>query len=101
MPQVSALRDQIASLEPGAFAVVMATGIVSLGMSDLGLRHLSTALLPAAVALMFVLSGALIWRLLRFGSRVLADARNSDKAFGYFAFAAAASVVGLVTGPRG
>lgn len=89
------LRGQIATLDPGVFAVVMATGIVSSGVADLGFGHPATLLLAAATGLFLVLGGLLTWRLFRFGTQALADARNPDKAFGYFTAIAGANVVGL------
>lgn len=53
-----------------------------MGMSDFGMSQPTTALATVAVALMLLLSGALLWRLFRFGSRALRDAQNPDQAFG-------------------
>lgn len=95
MRRIVGLSDRVASLDPGAFAVVMATAIVSSAMADLGLSGLSRAMLALAVALLLALGTALVWRLFGFGSRALADAQDPDKAFGYFTLTASASVIAL------
>ena len=82
-------------LHPGYFSFVMATGIVSTGAQLLGPSWLSVALLVAACAGLVVLSAALAFRLARFRSRVAADVRTPERAFGFFTITAGLDVLGV------
>ncbi|HKF33475.1 MAG TPA: hypothetical protein VKB37_14005, partial [Jatrophihabitantaceae bacterium] len=67
------VRDAVRSLNPGYFALVMATGIVSVGMVAHGQRAVSVLLLWLAgigYAVLVVLSG---WRLASFHPDIAAD----------------------------
>jgi tellurite resistance protein TehA-like permease len=91
----SAVREQVADLNPGYGAWVMATAIVSTGLEVFGRHGLSVALLVigcAAFALLLVATG---WRLARFRDRLLADAADAGLGFGYFSLVAAADVLGV------
>jgi len=88
------MNDRIAALHPAYFALVMATGIVSIACALLQLR-------PIAVVLLWANSGffVLLWvltaiRLARFPSRVLADLMNHNRAVGFFTMVAATCVLG-------
>lgn len=90
----------IETLHPGYFALVMATGIVSIAMDNHGLDALSLALLAIclAYAVLVVLN---VWRTLAYPSAVLTDLRNPQRAFAVFPFVAATAVLGtrfVVTG---
>src|SRR5689334_15878495 len=63
---VAAVRD----LDPGSFAFVMATGIISTGAYLLGPSWLSRALLVVTAAGLVVLTAALLFRLALFWPRV-------------------------------
>lgn len=82
-------------LPPGAFAFVMATGIVSTAFLLVDWLAVSIALLWIAVAGLVALAVALAWRLVRHPDAVLDDAREPDRAFGYFTIVAAINVVGV------
>lgn len=82
-----AVRD----LEPGAFAFVMATGVVSSGLRQAA-PPVSTALLVVAVVGYVVLVVALAWRVVRFRRRVLLDALG-PRAFAFLTFPAATNVL--------
>jgi tellurite resistance protein TehA-like permease len=73
----------------------MATGIVSTGADLLGPSWLSWALLAVAAAGLVVLVVALIARLILFRSRVKADLRDPERAFGFFTITAGLNVVGV------
>jgi len=90
-PAARAVRD----LDPACFAFVMATGIVSTGMSLLGPSWLSLALLAAACAGLAVLGAAFAARLVLFRANLAADLRAPDRAFGFFTITAALDVLGL------
>ncbi len=95
-PDVPArLRNAVRTLPPGAFAFVMATGIVSTALALVHRNLLSLVLLVIAIAGGVALSAALGWRLAVHRDAVLRDARNPTSAFGFFTVVAAANVVGI------
>ena len=76
-----------AGLTPGYFAVVMATGILSVGTELEGFDLLSEVLLGVC-ALSFVVLGALTaWRFVAYLSAVEDDFTDPRRAFGVFTFA--------------
>lgn len=87
----AAVRDQY----PGSFAFVMATGIISTGVSLLGPPWLSRALLAATVAGLVVLTASLAARMVFFRSAVAADLRAPQRVFGFFAITAGIDVLGV------
>ena len=87
----TAIRD----LNPGYFAFVMATGIVSTGTFLLGPSWLSRALLAVATAGLVVLSVALVIRLVRFRPSVVADVHAPERVFGFFTITAGLDVLGV------
>jgi tellurite resistance protein TehA-like permease len=87
----AAVRD----LDPGYFAFVMATGIISTGASFLGPSWLSKALLAVAAAAFLGLGITLLTRLVVFRANVAADFRAPDRVFGFFTVAAGADVLGV------
>ncbi len=74
--------------------MVMATGIVSVALRLAGNPDLSAALLWVSIAAFAVLVVASAWRIAAFGSQVRGELGRPNQLFGYFAFAAAASVLG-------
>ncbi len=86
-----AIRD----LPPAAFALVMATGIISVGTDAFGPAWLSRTLLAAATIGLVVLAGLLLARLVRYPANVTADARAPEKTFGFFTIVAGIEVVGV------
>ncbi len=94
----SSLRDRlevaVGSLHPGYFALVMATGIVSVGLSSVGLTTASAALLVLTAVSYAVLVALFAWRAARFRSRMLDDLANPGKGFAYFTFVAGSAVLG-------
>lgn len=89
------VRRAVAELHPSSAALVMATGIVSTGLALFGWTLLSRALLVVAVAAFAVLLVAYAWRAVAYPRRVMADAQDPGRAFGYFTLVAAANVVGI------
>jgi tellurite resistance protein TehA-like permease len=85
-----AVRDA----DPRCFAMVMATGIVSVALRLTDNRDLSAVLLWVSIAAFAVLVVASAWRIAAFGSQVRGELGRPNELFGYFAFAAAASVLG-------
>ena len=88
------MSDRIATLHPAYFALVMATGIVSIACALLELR-------PIAVPLLWLNSGffVVLWmltgvRIARHRARVIADLSNHGRAVGFFTMVAATCVLG-------
>ena len=93
----------LATLHPAYFALVMATGIVSIGCGLLGLRPIGVALLWANSLFFVVLWVLTLLRLAWFRDDVVADLKNHGRAVGFFTAVAATSVFGsqwLVTRVR-
>jgi len=87
--------------DPSAFAMVMATGIVSVGLRQAGSSLLSAALLWLASAAFVVLAAASGWRAAWFPGDVRRDVARPDRVFSYFAIPAAASVLAARLADRG
>jgi tellurite resistance protein TehA-like permease len=87
------LLRAVRGADPRSFAMVMATGIVSVALRQVGAQGLSAALLWVAVVAFAVLVVASAWRVVAFGQDVRDELRRPDRVFSYFAFPAAASVV--------
>ena len=87
----SAVRD----LNPGYFAFVMATGIISTGAYLLGPSWLSLTLLAIGCAGLVVLAAALAARVAFFRASVLADVQAPDRVFGFFTITAGLDVLGV------
>ncbi|WP_125615112.1 tellurite resistance/C4-dicarboxylate transporter family protein [Specibacter cremeus] len=79
---------------PAAFSFVMATGIVSTALLDVGARTASTALRWVAAAALVVLAAGLLARLVTRTAPVVADFRSPHVGFGYLTLVAALNVVG-------
>jgi len=89
--------ERLASMHPASFAMVMATGIVSIACQLLGLRPLAIALLAINGGLFVTLWVLTIARIVRYRARVLADVSHHGRAVGFFTIVAATSVVGSQT----
>ena len=89
------LHAAVADLPPGAFAFVMATGIVSIGLDQQGLPTVSTALLVVAIIAWTLLVLALVGRLVAYRDRALADLHDPRRAFGYFTLIAGSGVIAV------
>jgi tellurite resistance protein TehA-like permease len=88
------MNGGIASLHPAYFALVMATGIVSIACSLLGLGQVGAVLLwmnSVFYVVLWILTGV---RVARFGDRVAADLIDHGRAVGFFTIVAATSVLG-------
>jgi tellurite resistance protein TehA-like permease len=95
----------VADLHPAYFAMVMATGIVSIASLLVGYRTMAAALLPANVFFALVLAALTILRIVRYPARVAADFSDHRRAVGFFTLVAATAILGsqtlLVTGRHG
>jgi tellurite resistance protein TehA-like permease len=89
------VRQAVQDLDPGYFALVMGTGIVSVGMRLRGFTTLSVALLAVCSASFAVLVVLTVWRLVGFPRAVLADLTDPARGFGFLTFVAGANVLGV------
>jgi tellurite resistance protein TehA-like permease len=91
----------VEGLTPGYFALVMATGIISVGTWLKG-DHLLSLALMVVCAIAYVLLVALnVWRLLVYRDAVSGDFNDPRRAFGFFTFVAGTNVLGVRLGVAG
>jgi tellurite resistance protein TehA-like permease len=95
------LELAVRGLTPGYFALVMASGIISVGMLLDGRLLLSRVLLAVCVASFVVLLVLNGWRLLAFRDAVAEDFTDPRRAFGFFTFIAGTNVLGVRLGMDG
>ncbi len=91
----------MAQLSPGYFALVMATGIVSVGLQMRGFDTASRILFALTGMAYVVLVVLNIARLARHRDRMVADLRDPRRAFGFFTFVAGTNVLGVRVGIEG
>jgi len=84
----------IADLFPGSFALVMATGIVSIAAEQHGFHDLALGLLWANAGAYVILWGLTLARLIRFPRRLLADLTSHRKGAAFLTIVAATEVLG-------
>jgi tellurite resistance protein TehA-like permease len=89
------VRRAVESLTPGYFALVMATGIISVGLHLDGHRLLSDALLGVCGAAFAVLLVLNLWRWIGYRQAVVEDFTDPRRAFGFFTFVAGTNVLGV------
>lgn len=91
----------IATLDPGWFAWVMASGIVSIGADLLGYRLLSSVVLGFTVAATVMLTVAYLARFILYGSWVRRSLRDPTTAMAYFTVVAGLDVLAARLVPGG
>jgi tellurite resistance protein TehA-like permease len=101
VPLRGRLGRAIEGLTPGYFALVMATGIVSIGAELEGLGAISDPLLVLCVVEFVVLLGLTLARLALYRPAVVADFMDPRRAFGFFTFVAGTNVMGVRLGVAG
>lgn len=87
------LRTAVRNTDPGYFALVMATCIVSRGMQLDGAARLSGILLAAGITAYVVLAAVYAARLAAYRADVRADAADPRRAFGFFSLTAGSDVL--------
>jgi tellurite resistance protein TehA-like permease len=92
---MSWLTDAVRRLPPGAFAFVMATGIVSSAFDLVGQDAISAVLLGVSLIGLVLLTIAILWRVVAYRVDLLRDAGEPSRAFGFFTVVAAVNVVGV------
>lgn len=97
----SRVRRAVEGLTPGYFALVMATGIVSVGMDLRGFRVMSVILLWLCAIAFVVLLVLTAWRLVAFRRALVDDFMDSRRAFGFFTLVAGTNVLGVRLGLEG
>ena len=93
-PRQNAFLQVAADLFPGYFALVMATGIISIACFLLGMKTLSIVLLVIDIVAYLILCVLLLLRLLFFFSRVKADINDHVRGPGFFTVVAGTCVLG-------
>lgn len=91
----------VQTLTPGYFALVMGSGIISVGMQLRGRTVISHALLvicAVSFAVLVILNG---WRLIAHRADMAGDFMAPDRAFGFFTFVAGTNVLGVRLGVEG
>jgi tellurite resistance protein TehA-like permease len=88
------LTGTIRTLHPAYFALVMATGIVSIAAQLLGIPFVPRVLLFINIAAYFILWLLTLARLIHFPREVVADLSDHQRSVGFFTIVAATSVLG-------
>ena len=88
------MKAGIQNLFPGYFALVMATGIVSIACALLGLGWIARALLWVNLMAYIVLSSALLLRAALYPRRLLADLCDHGRGPGFFTVVAGTCMLG-------
>jgi tellurite resistance protein TehA-like permease len=94
MTRTAAGAGALATLHPASFALVMATGIVSIACHLLGWPRMAVGMFWANIAFYVVLWALSITRTIRYTARVLADIAHHGRAVGFFTTVAATCVLG-------
>ncbi len=87
-------RDDLETLHPAYFALVMATGIVALATYLHGISLVPTILFWLNAFFFAVLAGATVARILRYPGAFAADLCSHSRGVGFFTMAAASGVFG-------
>jgi tellurite resistance protein TehA-like permease len=91
------LAETARDLFPGYFAVVMATGVVSIACQLLGLRVIAVPLVGIAWVAYLMLWGLTATRVVLFPRRIVEDLSNHQRAPGFFTLVAGTCVLGTQT----
>jgi tellurite resistance protein TehA-like permease len=95
------LGRAVEGLTPGYFALVMATGIISVGTHLEHRRLVSDVLLMVCAVAFVVLLGLTTARLVLYRPAVVSDFLDPRRAFGFFTFVAGTNVLGVRLGVAG
>ena len=94
MTASAAPNESVAGLHPAYFALVMATGIVSIAAWLLGMPLIGQALLAVNALAYAILWLATLLRLTRYADRMTADFMDHGRSVGYFTIVAGTCVFG-------
>jgi tellurite resistance protein TehA-like permease len=95
------LGREVSALDPGCFAVVMATGIISNAFFLQGERTIADVLFAITLVVYLCLWLLTILRAARFHAAIRADLFNPKRVFLFFTAVAATGVLGTAIGLRG
>lgn len=95
------LRRAVEGLTPGYFALVMATGIISVGMNLEGFDVISWVLLAITAGAFVVLLYLTAWRFVAYREATNNDFTDPRRGFGFFTFVAGTNVLGVRLGMEG
>jgi tellurite resistance protein TehA-like permease len=87
----------VATLFPGYFAMVMATGIIAVAASQQDIDWLAQVLYVVAAGAYVVLAVLVIARVIRYGSLFAADVTNHAKGFAFLTIVAGTNVLGAAS----
>lgn len=88
------VEEAVQGLSPGYFALVMGSGIISVGLHLRGHATLSELLFVMCALSYGILILLTVWRLIRFRSATGADFADPRRGFGFFTFIAGTNVLG-------
>ncbi|MDN5789972.1 MAG: tellurite resistance/C4-dicarboxylate transporter family protein [Micrococcales bacterium] len=100
-PLSGRVESMVEGLTPGYFALVMASGIVSLGLHLTGFDVLSVALFVVCIASYVLLCLLNLWRFIAYRHAMASDFRAPRRAFGFFTFVAGTNVLGARAAAEG
>ena len=86
--------NAVATLFPGYFALVMATGIIAIGADQQELGWLAEPLFVIAIVAYVVLAALLVARLVRYPRQLAADLTSHARGFAFLTVVAATNVLG-------
>jgi tellurite resistance protein TehA-like permease len=89
------LHGAVQTLTPGYFSLVMASGIISVGMRHDGRVSLSVLLLTVCAVSFVALLVLNVWRFVAHREAVASDFTDPARGFGFFTFVAGANVLGV------
>lgn len=95
------MHHAVEGLAPGYFALVMASGIISVGMSLEGFDALSLWLLIVCGSAFVVLLSLTAWRFVAYRQATNDDFNDPRRGFGFFTFVAGTNVLGVRLGIEG
>ena len=95
------VRSGVEGLAPGYFALVMASGILSVGMELEGHHPLSEVLLAVCAVAFVLLLSLTAWRFVSYRAATVDDFVDPRRGFGFFTFVAGTNVLGVRLGLDG
>lgn len=91
---MSGISQRIATLSPAYFALVMATGIISIAAQLQGMRAIALGLFGLNVVFYAILWGMTLTRVVRYREQFVADLTDHNRSVGFFTVVAATCVLG-------
>lgn len=88
------LRAGVRDLSPAYFAMVMATGVLSISLSLLGMPAVGVGIFVLNIAIYFIIAVLTLLRLAWFPSDFFSDLIDHRRAPGFFTFVAASCILG-------